>query len=213
MPAALEPATRTGRLLRALRDHRLAAGLVGSDAVPKWPLPVRLPTKVLFVSVPFVPDPGPKGAGPAPLFPPVAVVTAPWPQPGQEPAPVECATLTLRALWADLPKDGPIGTALPPAVAGWTTGQYTAARDELYGLYDEMFDAMSAGRNLRPALLPRFRELFATLVEPGLVPYYRRLQPKFMDSVLGENDAAAAVGPSSPAADRPGDPLRSDPRQ
>jgi hypothetical protein len=204
MPAASEPVTRTAQFLRALRDHRLAAELVGADAVPKWPLPVRLPTKVLFVSVPFVPNPRPRGAGPAPLFPPVAVVTAPWPQPGQEPAPVECATLTLRALWAGLPADGPIGTALPPAVADWTARRYTAARDELYGLYDEMFDAMSAGRKLRPGLLPRFRELFAILIEPGLVPYYRRLQPKFVDSVLGEIAAVAAVGPLSPAADRPG---------
>ncbi|MBT2398191.1 hypothetical protein [Streptomyces sp. ISL-100] len=191
MRTRIEPGTsrvdrrlpRCEYLVRTLRRSRILSELAPMECGIGWPVPIAViqdGEPRVFARLPlFVLRPDP--AGGADLFPPIATATVGW-STGRL---VEYTDLRFkephrsRQEWAH-----PIGRFPHPAVEGLSNAGYRALRTRLFSLYDELFAAFSLGRQPDAAVTAEFRELLGRLLEPCLVPSYRRLAPKFLRQYL-----------------------------
>lgn len=82
-----------------------------------------------------------------------------------------------------------MGTFPHPAVSQMSVGEYKQLRQELFGIYDEMFDRLAQQQPIAESRSQRFAELLNLLIEPALKPYYRALNPKFCDRFLAMNNS------------------------
>ncbi|MFF8196478.1 hypothetical protein ACF05L_37725 [Streptomyces bobili] len=170
-------------LVKALRRSRTFRDLAPMECGIGWPVPIAVIQDGgprVFARLPlFVLRPEP--AGGADLFTPFATATLDW-STGRL---VEYTDLRFkephrsRREWAQ-----PIGRFPHPAVEGLSNAGYRARRTRLFGLYDELFGAFSLGRQPDAATVSEFRELLGRLLEPCLVPSYRRLAPHFTRQYL-----------------------------
>ncbi|QFR00995.1 hypothetical protein F9278_37855 [Streptomyces phaeolivaceus] len=175
---------RSEALCREVRRSPVIRQLVPMEAGIGWPLPVPVVqdgTPRVYVRLPlFVMRPDP--AGGADLFPPFATATVDW----STRRLVEYTDLRFkephrsRAEWSR-----PVGRFPHPAVAGLTTNAYRDLRTRLLTLYDELLDELAHGRQPGGGARPgEFGGLLTRLLEPALVPHYRRLAPKFLGRYL-----------------------------
>ncbi|GHH81193.1 hypothetical protein GCM10017771_02450 [Streptomyces capitiformicae] len=172
-------APRSEAMCREVRRSPVFHRLVPMESGIGWPLPVPVVqdgVPRVYVRLPlFVLRPDP--AGGADLFPPFATATLDW----STRRLVEYADLRFkepqrsRAEWSQ-----PVGRFPHPAVEGLTTDVYRDLRTRLFGLYDELFDELTVGRQPGGGWAEEFGGLLGRLLEPALVPYYRRLAPKFL---------------------------------
>ncbi|MBY8840583.1 hypothetical protein [Streptomyces sp. SP2-10] len=182
--------TRTGRdlprcedLVRTLRRSRTMREVAPMECGIAWPVPIAVlqdGEPRVFARLPlFVLRPDP--AGGADLFAPFATATLDW-STGRL---VEYSDLRFkephrsRQEWAH-----PVGRFPHPAVEGLSHAGYRALRTRLFGTYDELFAAFSLGQQPDGAVTAEFRALLGRLLEPCLVPCYRRLAPKFLRQYL-----------------------------
>ncbi|WP_406733250.1 hypothetical protein [Streptomyces sp. NBC_01794] len=177
---------RSEALAKTLRGSRTFRELAPMESGIGWPVPIpvfqdgeprvyaRLPLFVLR------PDP----AGGADLFPPFATATLDW-STGRL---VEYTDLRFkephrsREEWSH-----PVGHFPHSAVAGLSTAGYRALRTQLFDLYDELFSELSHGRQFSGDGAAEFRGLLGRLLEPCLLPHYRRLAPKFLQQYLPDH--------------------------
>ncbi|MDN3025887.1 hypothetical protein [Streptomyces sp. S.PB5] len=177
--------TRTEALSREFRRSRMFHQLVPMESGIGWPVPVPVVqdgAPRVYARLPlFVLRPDPSGG--ADLFPPFATATFDW----STRRLVEYTDLRFkepyrsRAEWSH-----PIGRFPHPAVDGLTTSAYRDLRSDLFSRYDELFDELARGRQPGDGWSERFDRLLEQLLEPGLVPYYRQLAPKFLHRHLPE---------------------------
>jgi hypothetical protein len=123
------------------------------------------------------------------LFAPHALLTVAWPS-GRV---VAYADHDYEPPWpgpVDLRQ--PVGYFPHPGLPG-DTAAYQQLRAAAFGYYDELLDLMSASRPVPDAWWGRFARCLAPLVEPGLLPFYRVLGPRFFARVLPEDRLSPAT--------------------
>ncbi len=192
-PAPLPaPRSRTEHLLLDVRQMPIFRQLVPQEAGVGWPLPLRRHDTVYAVLPFFGLGRGEKGQ--TPLFPPFATLTLEW----ATRVPVKYLNLRFEGPLADsnVSWDQPIGTFPHPAVAGLTVGQYQQKRSELLALYDELFRTLTNKDTFSEEWKSRFGALLRLLMEPALLPFYRRLAPNpgFLDQHLGTPLSGDPIG-------------------
>ena len=175
---------KTEKLLKNVRKSPLFMQLIPQEAGIGLPIPLRKKIgeemKVYAILPCFGFNPVEKGK--TELFPPFAKITLQW----SNQVPVEYVNLRFSdpAPELQLQWSGEIGTYPHDAVAGMTIGEYKAKRRELMQMYDEMFTALEDNSSLSQEWKQQFSNLFSTLIEPSLIPYYRVFGAKFCDRFL-----------------------------
>jgi hypothetical protein len=168
--------------------------LVPMEAMICWPLPLRQRPAwdgrtAVYFKILLAGFRRPENRGqPTTIFPPFAMMTINY----ANGLPVEWVDLRYSRPWPSSPPVGPVGEHPHPAVADLTVGEYGAQRDRLFALYDELAEALLAGEPF--ARQDEFGVVFGTLAEPGLMPYYRAVAPRFVERFLGPGPAAGSDG-------------------
>ncbi|HEY8986341.1 MAG TPA: hypothetical protein VIU15_43060 [Streptomyces sp.] len=200
---AAVPAPRSQRLLAELRRSALFRSVVPLEAELGWPVPMLRGTadvpRVYLTVVAFRTRPrqGGKGGG-LEVLPPFAHLTVGWPA-------GEVAAFADHRF--ESPWPGPVDVqravgAFPHPGLPRDAASYRQARTTAFGFYDELCEALAAGRVLPGAWWGRFADCLAPLLEPGLVPFYRVLGPKFLARILPADPEPESV-PASTAASAP----------
>ncbi|HEX8086442.1 MAG TPA: hypothetical protein VF529_19295 [Solirubrobacteraceae bacterium] len=181
--AAVVQASHTEDLIQKLRRSSVYRDLIPLEAAIGLPLPRRRAGKA-YMTLVFAGMP-PAGPGkPIPIYPPFGAMTLHW----RTGTIVSYLDLDYERLWP--PTDEPVGTFPHPAVAKLRHSELIALRAELMGLYDELFESLESAGTFDAAWAKRFSALLDVLMEPGLVPYYRKLAPKFIARFLGDDDGS-----------------------
>lgn len=170
--------SKTEKLLQNIRKTPLFMQLIPQEAGIGLPIPLRRNQKVYAILPCFGFKPIEKGK--TILFPPIAKVTVQW----SNQLPVKYVNLKFDNPASELQWSGEIGIYPHDAVAGMTIGEYKAKRRELLQMYDEMFTALENSSGLSSDFKQEFSELFSTLLEPPLIPYYRVFGTKFCERFL-----------------------------
>jgi hypothetical protein len=176
---------KTEAFIKTIRRSPVFTSLVALEAGTGWPFPVRKGGKV-YVTLPFFGCPRVASQKETPLYPPFASITAAW----QTGLIVEYVNLRFRNPWPEAPWDQQVGAFPHRGIAKMTVADYKATRQELLGMYDELFDTLEAGGEFAPEWTSRFESLLRRLMEPSLEPYYRALAPKFFDRFMPVGVAA-----------------------
>ncbi|MGL6342801.1 MAG: hypothetical protein ACRC80_27135, partial [Waterburya sp.] len=169
---------QTEKLLKNIRKTPLFMQLIPQEAGVGLPIPLRRNNKVYALLPCFGFKPVEKGK--TLLFPPFAKITVQW----SNQLPVEYVNLHFNNPAPELQWSGEIGTYPHDAVAEMTIGEYKAKRQELMQMYDEMFAALENSSGLSPDFKQQFSDLFSTLIEPPLIPYYQVFGEKFCQNFL-----------------------------
>jgi hypothetical protein len=169
---------QTEKLLKNIRKTPLFMQLIPQEAGIGLPVPLRRNNKVYAILLCFGFNAIEKGQ--TRLFPPFAEITVQW----SNQLPVEYINLHFNNPAPELQWSGEIGTFPHDAVAGITIGEYQVKRKELLLMYDEMFTALENAGGLSSDFKQQFRDLFSTLIEPALIPYYRVFGAKFCERFL-----------------------------
>lgn len=114
------------------------------------------------------------------IFPPIATITVNW----ENILLVEYVDFRFRNPASDLKWQGSIGMFPHDAVATMTKKEYLEKRQQLFNMYDEMFTKLKNNEKFSAEWSQRFKNLFSTLIEPPLIPYYRVLGSKFCEQFL-----------------------------
>ena len=175
--------SRTENLIKQVRKMPFYRQLIPLEAGIGFPLPTRKENKV-YITLPFFGMGSAAEPGKTPLYPPLAIATLNW----SNQIPVEYVDLRFRHPAPELNWAARVGTFPHPEVAQISVGEYRQLRQELFGMYDEMFDRLADRQPLSPEWSQRFSELLNLLIEPALKPYYRALNPKFSDRFLSMNN-------------------------
>ena len=175
---------KTEQMMKRIRKMPIFHQLIPKEAGIGWLMPVRKePVRKenkIHVTVPFygyVLDPKQSKTI---LYPPFATITLSWPKL----IPVEYVNLRFRNPAPELNWMAQVGTFPHPAVEQITVGEYKEKRHQLLVMYDEMLDNLLEKKAFSPEWKEQFTELFRTLMEPSLEPYYHALAPKFFDRFL-----------------------------
>ena len=177
--AAQSTNSRTATLMDEIRRTPAFRQLVPQEAGVGWPLPLRR-QGTTYLTLPFFGMPPSSGAGSTPLYPPFAAMTLEW-RTGR--------VVAYRHFGFERPweaPDGPVGTFPHDAVRGLRRSEYLERRADLLALYDQLFERLEQGTAFDDAWAARFSELLGTLMEPGLLPFYRTLAPGFVGRFLGD---------------------------
>ena len=104
------------------------------------------------------------------IYPPFAIITVSWPNS----VVVEYVNLRWKKLWNEQEFAKPAGTFPHPEIAEVKLAQYNEMRTCLLKHYDSMLNATmdKTGES-------EFKKLLSQMMEPALLPYYRRLFPKY----------------------------------
>ena len=78
----------------------------------------------------------------------------------------------------------PIGFFRHESVKQFTKSEYEMKRDELFGMYDKMIQALIYGGEYSDEDDEAFRNLLNILIEPSLKPIYKTLDRDFYDKYL-----------------------------
>jgi hypothetical protein len=122
------------------------------------------------------------------VYPPHTTITLDW----KTGRPVEYVDLNYLNPAPELDWKERVGTFPHEAVQG-PTSKYLADKARLFELYDALSAALEAGSAPPPDWQDEFSGLLSRLIEPGLVPYYRAIAPKFCERFLNQR-AATGVG-------------------
>ena len=172
-----QPSSRTAALMRGIRTTAAFRQLVPMEAGVGHPLPERRDGRVQLV-LPFFGMPRARERGAVPLHPPFATMTLDW----HTARVVNYRDLTTEGLWDT---HEPVGTFPHDAVAAMRRSEYLDHRERLYAMYDEMFPRLETNDQFEPSWTEAFSAHFGTLMEPSLLPYYRRLGSGFIQRFLG----------------------------
>ena len=185
--------SRTGRLMEDVRRMPLFRQLAPMESGIGWPIAVRhrpgwTGTTAVYMRLPlFGFQQPPDASRPTVIYPPFATITLDW----ATGRPVEYADLRYTRPWAMHGPQGAVGEFPHDAIRGWSAGEYLKSRTRLLELYDVMLDDLRAERPFGERA--EFGELFQTLLDPSLEPYYRALGGRFVEQFLGPGSSAADV--------------------
>lgn len=166
--------SRTARLLQEVRRTALFRARVPMEAGIGWPIPDERHGVVRLVLPIFGMH---RADGRTMLYAPFARVTVDY----NSGVPVEHVAIRPPEV-----RPEPVGVFPHEAVRG-SAGQYRCDRARLLELYDELADALASGTVFDDR---EFADLLGRLVEPGLLPYFRRSGSDFYQRFLGPGPVA-----------------------
>lgn len=172
--------SRTEKLFKEIRKMPLFQQVIPMEASIGWPITIRKNGKV-YAKFPFF---GQKstGNGEWDLTPPFATITFDW----SNFIPVEYINLRFQNPAPELTWQGTIGVFPHSAIKQrMNTSEYKQKRQELFVMYDELFQALATGKSSK-SKDREFSQLFSLLIEEPLIPYYRVIGKKFIDHFLIE---------------------------
>ena len=158
-------------VLNKIREHPVFRSLVPMEAGIGWPVPIRR-NGCVYLCIPAFGLQQAIGDNPVLLYPPLATITVSWPNS----VVVEYVNLRWKKLWSEEEFAKPTGTFPHPEIANLKLAQYNEMRTRLLKYYDSMLNATmdETGKS-------EFKKLLSQMMEPTLLPYYRKLFPKFYD--------------------------------
>ena len=140
-----------------------------------WPAIIRC-GKMLCITIPYYRSI--RNGTVYDLYPPVCSVTVPLGNPDRI---LDFTMYPYEKGWQDVDFGKPAGTFKHDALAGVKKEEYGRMKEQLYAYYDEMVQAVSEKKPFEGQ--KQMTELFAKLMEPGLYPYYVRINQKFYSSL------------------------------
>ncbi|MBR1482754.1 MAG: hypothetical protein IJ598_07270 [Ruminococcus sp.] len=144
---------------------------IPQELVSGWPALQQI-GKTLCVTIPYYKKV--RGDGKFFLMPLCCSVTVPVLNPSRI---MDFTDYTIQPSWSGVNFSKPAGVFKHQALADVTTKQeYSTLCKEFYDCYDNMIEAIL---NHRPFDDTRLTTLFSKLMEPGLFPYYQRINKKF----------------------------------
>ena len=170
---------QTELLLKDIRKTPLFTQVIPLESGIGLPIPLRKNQKV-YAIIPCFEFTATKEKGKTLIFPTLATITVNW----ENQRLVEYVDLRFRNPAPNLQWEGEIGTFPHDAVGVMTRGEYLEKRRQLLEMYDEMFINLNDGKSFTSSWNQKFKELFSTLLETPLIPYYRVLGEKFCDRFL-----------------------------
>jgi hypothetical protein len=171
--------SRTESLFKGIRNMPLFKQLIPMESGIGWPIPVRRDGKV-YLKFLFFGQSSTGEKGKIALTPPFATLTLNW----ANAVPVEYIDLRFQNPAPDLIWEGQVGIFPHQAVERIPINTYIQKRQELFALYDDLFNALAKGDSRTADQDAEFAHLFSTLLESPLIPYYRAIAPKFIDRFL-----------------------------
>lgn len=159
-----------------IRKHPVFRSLVPMEAGVGWPVPIRRNGSV-YLCIPFFGLQPAKDGNPILIYPPFATITLSWPNL----VVVEYVNLRWKKIWSEKELSIPAGKFPHPTVAGLKLAEYNEMHGRLMWHYENMLNA-----KIDEAGLKEFKQLLAQMMEPALLPYYRKLFTKFYDHFLPE---------------------------
>lgn len=168
---------KLGRFLSLAKQGAVARELIPMGISAGWPI-LSVRGRQLCVTIPYFraelkPD------DQTLLYPFAHALTLLWPN-GRV---VGYSSLRYDKAFADIDFDKPVGTFRHEAIRHLGKAEYVALRDELYGCYDALIEAIYGNRPYEGQ--ERMRDLFGQLMEPGLEPFYRMLGKSFFSTYAG----------------------------
>ncbi len=151
-------------------DFRMKS--IPQEMVPGWPCLEKI-GKTICLTLPFF-SRRMEDDGRVALFPIWCSVTVPIGNPDRI---LDFTIYPMSKKWSDTNYEKPVGYFKHEALKDVTKTEYISMRDELYGYIDEMAKAVYNGVPFKNAKAAS--ELFKKLMEPGLYPYYLRINQKF----------------------------------
>jgi hypothetical protein len=165
--------SRTEELYIQTRNHPVCGYLIPLESVLAYPIPVvEKSGRVLLKFVAYQRGGAPRGE-PRPVYPPHARITVEYPS-GRL---VE---------YVDLRSQGQVdavGKYPHTAIANISVKDILEKKADLYQLTDSLIDLIGRVPNTdhERNLVIAYKEFMATLFEPGLLSFYRELNPAFFE--------------------------------
>lgn len=145
---------------------------VPMELVSGWPSLKKI-GKTLCVTIPYYGRV--KGGEKHYLKPIYCAVTVPLKNPERI---IDFTIFPFDSRWSDIDFSKPCGTFKHKALEDVKTkDEYEALCMKLYSCYDKMVEAISANKPFTEE--EEMRAVFSKLMEPGLYPYYQRINKKF----------------------------------
>ena len=162
------------KILADIREHPIFKSLIPMQAGIGWPVPIRCKGSV-YLSIPVFGMQRAMKDQPVLLFPPFATITVSWPNF----VVMEYVNLRWRKPWPEADFSKPAGAFPHDNIANLSVGQYNEKRKRLLAFYDKVLNNNIGGEDLN-----EYRDLLGLMMEPGLLPYYRKLYPKYYNYFL-----------------------------
>ncbi|MCH5211614.1 MAG: hypothetical protein J1G06_01225 [Oscillospiraceae bacterium] len=160
------------KIIKEFNSGEFRRSSIPLEVVSGWPCLSRL-GKTLCLTIPYFSRKAVDKK--AALYPIYCSVTIPLGNPEKI---VDYTLYPIQKEWKDVDYKKPVGYFKHEALNDVATkGEYTALRDELYGYIDEMAKSIINGKPFEQA--EAASKLFSKLMEPGLYPYYLRINKKF----------------------------------
>ena len=167
-------------VLVKIREHPVFRTLVPMEAGIGWPVPIRRNGSV-YLCIPTFGLQRAMGDHPVLIYPPFATITVSWPNLVVG----EYGNLRWKELWSEEEFAKPAGTFPHPEIASLTLAQYNEMRTQLLKYFDSMLDA-----SIDETGMGEFRKVLSKMMEPPLLPYYRKLFPKYYDYFIPQDSVS-----------------------
>ncbi len=171
------------QVMQDIRRMPLVRQLVPQEAGISWPMPLRKEGRI-YVTFAFFGMFYQQEQQQTALFPPFATLTLNR----VNLLPVEYVNLRFRNPWPAGNWEAQADIFPHAGLAHLSIGQYQQKREELLSMYDEMMATLAEGGTFAPEWTAAFRRLLRLLMEPGMVPFYRALAPRFFAHFLDAGD-------------------------
>lgn len=173
--------TKVEQLIKYIRKTSLYKQVVPMETAVGWPMPILKEGEV-YVMLPFYALSA-REKGKTNIYPPLCTITVKW----STKSVVEYVNLRYSNSLPGANWDKEAGSFPHEAIYKMTVREYKYAKKELMGLYDIMLENLNKETALTAPQETRFKELLKTLMEPGLIPYYRSLNKEFFNRYLDVN--------------------------
>ena len=162
------------KALTEIREQSIFKSLIPMQAGVGWPVPTRNKGSV-YLNIPVFGMQRAIKDQPVFLFPPFATLTVSWPNL----VVMEYVNLRWRKPWTEAEFSKPAGTFPHAEIADLSVGQYNEKRTRLLTIIDKILS-----NNINNEELNEFKIMLKIMMEPSLLPYYRKLYPKYYDHCL-----------------------------
>ncbi len=147
---------------------------IPQEVAAGWPC-VQYAGKMLAITIPFFARKA--GKDKIALYPIYCSVTFPILNPKRL---LDFTIYPLNPLWSSVDYNKPAGYFKQEAIKDIKKQEYKEMCMELYGYYDKMVEAVLAKKPFEES--DEMSKLFTKLMEPGLYPFYKKINGKFYTS-------------------------------
>lgn len=165
------------QFITRLNKSEIRKLLIPTECVSGWPY-VSIKNGKICVSVPYFKTRS-AGNGKFYLFPLSHSLTLTW----DNGVVVDFTRFSFTKDFKGVDYAKPVGTFKHEAIADMAKEEYAKKREELFNCYDELISCIEQKKEFPHEA--QMREALSLLMEPSLLPFYRRLNAKFFDKYCG----------------------------